>query len=144
MLEDAALITVGEPPGPAAGQPRTELLSALEADGQARAAEIIVDLLPAVLDLSPGDRATLTVRLANRTASPIRGESQLMSPFGSWPETRPWIRGFAAAPGETVDLDYAVTLPADARPGSHWWALAKVMYFGRVRYTDCAQIQVAG
>jgi len=42
------------------------------------------------------------------------------------------------------DLDYAVTLPADARPGSHWWALAKVMYFGRVRYTDCAQIQVAG
>jgi alpha-mannosidase len=144
LLEDAALITVGEPPGPAAGQPRTELLSALEADRQAQAAEVTVDLLPAVLDLSPGDRATLTVRLANRTASPIRGESQLMSPFGSWPETRPWTRGFTADPGETVDLDYAVTLPADARPGSHWWALAKVMYFGRVRYSDCAQIQVAG
>ncbi len=144
LLEDAALITVGEPPGPAPGQPRAELLTALEADRQARAAEVAVELLPAALDLAPGDRAMLTVRLANRTASPVRGESQLVSPFGSWPETRPWTRGFTAAPGETVDLEYAVTLPADARPGSHWWALAKVMYFGRVHYTECAKIQVAG
>jgi alpha-mannosidase len=144
VLEDAALITVGERPGPAPGQPRSELLAAMAADQQARAAEITVELLPAVLDLAPGGRATLTVRLANRTASPIRGECQLLSPFGSWPETRPWIGGFTAAPGETVDLEYAVTLPADARPGSHWWALAKVMYFGRVHYTECAQIQVGG
>jgi len=144
VLEDAALVTVGELPGPAPGQPRAELLAAMEADRQARAAEVTVDLLPAVLDLDPGDRATLTVRLANRTASVIRGESQLVSPFGSWPETRPWTLDFTVAPGEMVDLDYAVTLPADARPGSHWWALAKVMYFGRVYYSECAQIQVAG
>ena len=144
VLEDAALITVGEPPGPTPGQPRAELLAAMEADRQARAAEVAVALTPTALDLAPGDRAALTVRLVNRTASVIRGESQLLSPFGSWPETRPWTRGFTAVPGEAVDLEYPVTLPPDARPGSHWWALAKVMYFGRVYYSECAQIHVAG
>ena len=49
-----------------------------------------------------------------------------------------------AGPGETITMDYAVTVPAWAQPGSHWWALAKVMYFGRVRYTECARIQVTG
>jgi alpha-mannosidase len=141
VLEDAALITVGEPPGPVPGQPRPELLSALEAGRQARAAEVEVDLLPASLDLAPGDRGRLTVRLTNRTAGRIRGESQLVSPFGSWHESRP-SRGFAAGPGETVALAHAVTLPATARPGSQWWALAKVMYFGRVCYSECAQISV--
>jgi hypothetical protein len=142
MLEDAALITVGEPPGPVPGQPRPELLAALEADRQARAAEVGVDLLPAALELAPGGCGTLTVRLSNRTASPVRGESQLVSPFGSWPGVGSWTRGFAAGPGETLLLDYAVRLPAGARPGSQWWALAKVMYFGRVCYSECAQISV--
>jgi hypothetical protein len=35
-----------------------------------------------------------------------------------------------------------VALPAGARPGSHWWALAKVMYFGRVHYTETVQIRI--
>jgi alpha-mannosidase len=142
VLEDAALVTIGEPPGPVPGQPRAELMAALDADREARDAEIAVDLLPAGLDLAPGECGTLTVRLANRTAGAIRGECQLATPFGTWAQTRPWIRGFAAAPGETVDLDYTVTAPAGARPGSHWWALAKLMYFGRVRYTDSAEIRV--
>ena len=154
VLEDTALVTIGEQPGPAPGLPRAEpprpelaraeLLAGLEASRQARAAEIGVDLAPATLDLAPGEYATLTVRLANRTASVIRGESQLMSPWGSWPGAQPWTHAFTAGPGETVHLDYAVTLPASARPGSHWWALAKVMYFGRVQYTECAQIRVTG
>ena len=99
---------------------------------------------PAVLEVAPGECAALTVRLDNRTASVIRGESQLMSPFGTWHQARPWTRGFTAGPGETITVDYAVAVPAWARPGSHWWALAKVMYFGRVRYTECARIQVTG
>jgi hypothetical protein len=37
-----------------------------------------------------------------------------------------------------------VRLPASARPGSHWWALAKVMYFGRIVYSETAQIEVCG
>jgi len=144
VLEDAALITIGEPPGPVPGQPRAEFVAAMEADRQARAAEAEVELLPAGLKLAPGECGTLSVRLTNRTAGVIRGESQLVSPFGSWAQARPWTCGFTADPGQTVVLGYAVTVPAGARPETHWWALAKVMYFGRVQYTDCAEIRVTG
>jgi len=40
-----------------------------------------------------------------------------------------------------VTLCYPMRLPAGARPGSHWWALAKVMYFGRIAYSECARIE---
>jgi alpha-mannosidase len=142
VLEDAALVTIGEPPGPAPGQPRPELLSALDADRLARTTEVAVDLRPAALELAPGGCGTLTVAVTNRTAGPVRGESQLASSFGNWPGAGPWARGFTAGPGETVLVDYAVALPATARPGSQWWALAKVMYFGRACYSECAQISV--
>ena len=144
VLEDAVLVTVGEPPLPSRVMPRAERDALLVADLQAREAEVEVAVEPAVLEVAPGQRAALTVRLDNRTASVIRGESQLTSPFGTWHQAGPWTCGFTAEAGETVTVDYAVTVPAWARPGSHWWALAKVMYFGRVRYTDCAQIQVTG
>jgi hypothetical protein len=144
VLEDTALITVGEPPAPARGMPREQLDALLVADLAAREAEVEVAMEPAVLEVAPGECAALTVRLDNRTASVIRGETQLMSPFGTWHQARPWTRGFTTGPGEAITVDYAVAVPAWARPGSHWWALAKVMYFGRVRYTECARIQVTG
>jgi hypothetical protein len=83
------------------------------------------------------------VTLANHTASEIRGECQLVSPFGTWEMAGPWARGFAASPGQPIQLEYPVCFPATARPGCHWWALAKVMYFGRVQYTEAAEIRVA-
>jgi len=144
VLEDTALIAVGEPPAPARGMPREQLDALLVADLVAREAEVEVAVEPAVLEVAPGGSATLAVRLVNRTASVIRGESQLLSPWGTWREARPWTRGFTAGPGETVRLGYTVAPPAGARPGSQWWALAKVMYFGRVRYTESAQIRVTG
>jgi hypothetical protein len=144
VLEDTVLVTVGEPPPPSRSMPRAERDALLIADIQAREAEIDVALEPAVLEVAPGACATLTVRLANRTASVIRGESQLLSPFGTWHQARSWTRGFTAGPGETITLDYSVTVPAEARRGSEWWALAKVMYFGRARYTESAQIRVTG
>jgi hypothetical protein len=142
MLEDTALVTVGEPPPPSRDMPRAERDALLVADLVAREAEVEVAMEPAILEVAPGECAALTVRLVNRTASVIRGESQLMSPWGTWREARPWTQGFTAGPGETARLGYTVALPAGARPGSHWWALAKVMYFGRVRYTDAAQIRI--
>jgi hypothetical protein len=143
-LEDTALITVGEPPAPARGMPREQLDALLVAGLMAQEAELEVAVEPAVLELAPGGCATLAVRLVNRTASVIRGESQLVSPWGTWREARPWTQGFTAGPGETVRLGYTVALPAAARPGSQWWALAKVMYFGRVHYTETVQIRVTG
>jgi len=144
VLEDTALITVGEPPAPARGMPRDQLDALLVADLEAREGEVDVALEPAVLEVAPGECATLAVRLANRTASEIRGESQLISPWGTWCEARPWTQGFTAGPGAAVRVGYTVTLPAGARPGSEWWTLAKVMYFGRVRYTEPARIRVTG
>ena len=103
-----------------------------------------MDLRPGALTVTPGGCATLTARLTNRAASAIRGECQLISPLGTWPMLGPWTRGFAARPGELVTLCYSVRLPASARPGSHWWALAKAMYFGKIAYSECARIEVGG
>jgi hypothetical protein len=144
VLEDVVLVTVGEPPPPSRVMPRAERDALLVADLVAREAEVEVTVEPASLEVAPGACATLTVRLVNRTASVIRGESQLVSPWGTWSEARPWTQGFTAGPGETVRLGYTVALPAGARPGSHWWALAKVMYFGRIRYTEAVEIRVTG
>ena len=135
-LEDAALVTVGEPPAPPLDRPLDELLPLLEADEQAAAAEIGLRLLPATMTIGAGRAGELSVQVTNRTAAPVRGECQLISPLGTWQLLGPWTRGFAAEPGELVTLCYSVRLPASARPGSHWWALAKVMYFGRIAYSE--------
>jgi hypothetical protein len=140
--EDAALVTVGEPAAPPLDLPLDELLPLLEADEQAAAAEIGLRLLPATVTTGAGRAGELSVQLTNRTAAPIRGECQLISPLGTWPLLGPWTRGFAARPGELVTLCYPVRLPASARPGSHWWALAKAMYFGRIVYSEAARIEV--
>jgi alpha-mannosidase len=143
-LEDAALVTVGEPPAPPLDRPLDELLPLLEADERAAAAEIGLRLLPATMAIGAGRAGELSVQLTNRTAAPVRGECQLISPLGTWQLLGPWTRGFAAEPGELVTLCFSVRLPASARPGSHWWALAKVMYFGRIAYSECARVEVGG
>jgi len=142
VLEDAVLVTVGEDAPPALGQPLDALLPLLAAQERAQAAEIDLTMFPASLAVAAGERAELTVRIINRTAGVIRGECQLVSPFGTWEGLGPWTRGFAAAPGAATVLACPVVMPADARPGSSWWALAKVMYFGRVRYSECAEVAV--
>jgi hypothetical protein len=141
-LEDVTLVTVGEPGPPGREMPRGELEARVAADAAARTAELGVTLLPGELGLAPGGCATLTVTLANHTASEIRGECQLVSPFGTWEMAGPWARGFAASPGGTTSCEFTIAPPATARPGSQLWALAKVMYFGRVRYTASALIRV--
>ena len=134
-LEDATLVTVGEQGPPALDLPLADLLPLIEADEQAARAEIEVSLLTPALTVRPGGRGEVGVRLLNRTASAIRGECQLISPFGTWQAAGAWARPFTAAAGEPATLRFPVT----GRPGS-WWALAKVMYFGRVHYTECAAI----
>ncbi|HEY6279222.1 MAG TPA: glycoside hydrolase [Streptosporangiaceae bacterium] len=142
VLEDAALVTVGEPASPRLDLPLAELLPLIAEDEQREVAEAGLRLQPATVRLPPGGAADLVAEISNGTAAPIRGECQLISPHGSWPQLGPWSRGFAVAAGETARLPFGVTVPASARPGSHWWALAKVMYFGRVRYSECALVEV--
>src|SRR5215472_271805 len=143
VLEDAVLVSVGEPPAPALDLPLDELIPLYEADQQATAAELDLTLLSPDVRLRPGGRGEIAVRLSNATASHIRGEAQLIMPFGCWEVTgRPWTRGFTADASASVTLVFTLAAPAAARPGQHGWALVKVMCFGRVRYSEPAAVTV--
>jgi alpha-mannosidase len=142
-FEDAVLVSVGEPAAPPLDLPLEELFPLYLADEQKAAAELGLTLLTPDIRLRPGGHGEIAVRLRNATAGPVRGEAQLVSPFGSWARARPWTRGFGAGPGEELTLGFAVTAPAFARPGEHWWAVVKVMYFGRARYSESAAVTVS-
>ena len=144
VLEDVAAVSVGDLPPPATDLPLAELVPALEAAERAEAAEAELTTLTGHLELGPGDRAAVRVRLANATASELRGEAQLISPHGSWAAFSPWTTGFAVAAGHSAEIGFDVAIPRDARPGQRWWALVKVMYFGRLRYGEPIWISVIG
>ncbi len=143
LLEDAALVAIGESAAPDINLPLDELLPLIEADQQAAADEIDIAVVSADVTVAPGQQGELAIRISNRIASQIRGEVQLVSPFGSWQLLGPWTLGFAAEPGAGVTLRYPVVVPASARPGAQWWAVAKVMYFGRVRYSPATAVTVS-
>ncbi len=136
------MVGLGGPPVPAPGQPLEELLPALEADLRAITAELDVAVLTPALDLPPGGSGELAVRVAARTASPVRGEAQLISPFGSWQAVHPWTRSFAVSPGNEVTLRYHVRVPVTTRRGTQWWIMLKLMYFGRLRYTSTVPVLI--
>ncbi len=142
VFEDAVLVSVGEPAAPALDLPLEELFPLYLADQQKAAAELDLILAEPRLALAPGGTGRIAVELRNATRSPVRGEAQLLSPFGSWALTGPWTRGFTAEPDQALALDFTVTIPAAARPGQRWWALVKVMYFGRVRYSEPAEVTI--
>jgi alpha-mannosidase len=142
VLEDVAVIAVGEAEPPAANTPLDELLPALETISRSEAAEAELTMLTGHLDLPPGGEGRVTVRLSNTTASELRGEAQLISPHGSWAAHHAWATGLAVEPGRSAELSFGVTVPRDARPGQRWWALVKVMYFGRLRYSEPIWITV--
>ena len=96
---------------------------------------LVVTLQTPAVSLAPGERGQIVVRLENHARSEIRGEAQLVSPYGTWETVTPRIQGFAVQPAAVRTLRYAVQAPATARPGSHFWALSKVTYFGRLAYT---------
>jgi alpha-mannosidase len=143
VLEDAVLVSVGEPPAPALDLPLDELIPLYEADQRATAAELDLTLLSPDVRLRPGGCGEIAVRLSNATASQIRGEAQLLSPFGCWEVTaHPWTRGFTADASASITLAFTLAAPATARPGQHGWALVKIMCFGRVRYSEPAAVTV--
>jgi alpha-mannosidase len=143
LLEDAAVVAVGESDPPTVDVPLGELLPALERISLAEAAEAELTSLTGHLELPPGGRGEIAVRLSNATASDLRGEAQLISAHGSWAALPRWATGFLVDQGAAATLSFAVTVPRDARPGSRWWALVKIMYFGRLRYSEPVWITVS-
>ncbi len=141
-LEDVLAVRLGLPPAPSLSLPLDELLPAVQAGQRAIAAELDVTVLTPALRVAAGQRGELAVRLANRAASPIRGEAQLLSPFGSWPAMHPWTRGFAVSPGKEITLRYHVRVPVTTRRGTQWWTMVKLMYFGQLHYTSAVAVDV--
>jgi alpha-mannosidase len=137
LIEDTVLVSAAAG-GPAAGLTSTEAgRAALIAEQlEAVAAEVDLTLASRELRLAPGTTGTVEVSVANHAASAIRGEVQLISPFGSWACLPSWSAGFSAGAGDGAVLRFPVTVPVAARPGQRWWVIAKMMYFGRCRYSE--------
>jgi hypothetical protein len=91
----------------------------------------------------PGGHAEILFSVTSGVASAVHGEIQLVSPFGSWEMLSPPAQGFSIAPDTPTVLRFGVTAPADARAGTRWWALVKVVYYGRVRYTEAVPVIIA-
>ncbi len=142
VLEDAALVTIGEPGGPDPDLEPEELFFRLQSDVMALAGEADLELLTPAVRLAPGESGELAVRVASHLASQLRGEVQLVSPVGTWQATGPWTQPVTVAPGGDATVRFAVTVPATAAPGWESWLLVKLMYFGRVRYSDSVPLTV--
>jgi alpha-mannosidase len=142
VLEDTALVTVGEAGGPDASLEPEELFFRLQTDVMALAGEADLELLTPELRLTPGASGELAVRVASHLGSQLRGEVQLVSPVGTWPTTGPWTQAVEAGPGGEATVRFAVTIPPTAEPGWESWLLVKLMYFGRVRYSPAARLTV--
>jgi alpha-mannosidase len=142
VLEDAALVTIGEPGGPDPDLEPEELFFRLQSDVTALAGEADLELVTPALRLAPGESGELAVRVASHLASQLRGEVQLVSPVGTWQATGPWTQPVTVPPGGDATVRFTVTVPATAAPGWESWLLVKLMYFGRVRYSDSVRLTV--
>jgi alpha-mannosidase len=143
IVEDVTVIAIDGPGDPDVSLPIDELLPAMQASQEALDAELDVTVLTPAVRLAPGERGEVVVRVTSGLASELRGEAQLLSPFGSWAAVGPWTQGFRVDPGGSATLSYPVAIPASTRAGAQWWALVKIMYFGRVRYTAAVPVTVS-
>jgi hypothetical protein len=112
-----------------------------EGDDGLPGGELEVELLDRRIAVAAGQRASLRLSLRNCVAGGIRGEAQIISPYDTWGFVDPWSRGFVVAAGEEIVVDFSVAPPTGTPAGS-WWALVKVMYFGRLIYTESIPLEV--
>ncbi len=141
LVEDTAMVAVGERRWPDPDLPPEETLELMQTDYSAAAAEVDLAVLTPELRLAPGGQGELLVRVTSGLASELHGEAQLVSPFGTWEMLGPPAQGFSIAPGMSTVLRFAASVPATAR-NTQWWALVKVMYYGRVRYTEAIPVVI--
>jgi hypothetical protein len=132
--------------GAAAASAASAASSAWGRDGFSEAetgGELVAEVLTPRISLTAGQTGELRVSLRNLAASEIRGEAQILSPHETWPAISPWTQGFAVGPGATESLTFAVEPPYDFAGGTYW-ALVKVMYFGRLLYTESVPVELLG
>jgi uncharacterized membrane protein len=141
-VEDTVLVAVGEAAPPDRDTEPEELFFRLQSDHVALTDEVELAVLDEAVELAPGSRGEIRVRVTNRLASELRGSMQLLSPFGSWETTQSWQREVRANPGGAAEVAFPVSVPASARTGEEFWLLVKLMYFGRVRYSKSVPVVI--
>ncbi|GLW09287.1 alpha-mannosidase [Microtetraspora sp. NBRC 13810] len=118
-------------------------------DGRGRPARagggelLAVDVPARGVALAPGEHGRFTVGLRNLAGFDIRGEAQVISPWGTWDLVGPAVHPVAVPAGSAAELAVRVDVPPGARPGS-WWLLVKCMWFGRVSYSPAVPLLVRG
>ncbi|WP_327674688.1 NEW3 domain-containing protein [Kitasatospora sp. NBC_00458] len=143
-VEDVVTVAVGDLPDllPVPGDAPEDWTAAQgTGSGGGRDTGLTVDSTAGTVRVAPGGRAVLGVRLANRTRGEVRGELQLVSPWGTWETVGAPVRGFTLAAGAESVEEFALAAPEDADPGAYW-ALAKVMWFGRCQYAPTVAVVV--
>ena len=113
LVEDTAMVAVGERRWPDPDLPPEETLELMQADYAATAAELDLAMLTPELRLPPGGQGEILVRVTSGLASELHGEAQLVSPFGTWDMLGPLAQGFSLAPGASTVLRFAASVPAD-------------------------------
>jgi hypothetical protein len=93
------------------------------------------------LRLRPGSSTSFDLALTNPLQDEIRGEIQLVSPWGSWSYLPQPITGIRLAAGARSLQRLPVSVPVGAESG-HSWLLAKVMWFGRAQYSPVIRLIV--
>jgi alpha-mannosidase len=125
---------------PAAGQ---TFDAAETEEGPEPGGELEAELLDREVSVDPGARGEIRVLVRNRAASEIHGEAQVISPHESWPAIRPWTQGFTVAPAAETTVRFTVQ-PPFGFAGGGYWALVKLMYFGRLIYTEAVEVRLGG
>jgi hypothetical protein len=150
VVEDVVTVFVGDSPALEEtlgfGLPSTADLGrnpqlGASTDEPARPTGLDVSVGQNAVVVAPGASARLTLSLQNRTRSPIHGEVQIASPWGTWEWIARPTRGFAVDAGATLEVDVDIAPPADTAPG-HAWLMAKVMWFGRAQYAETVRLEV--
>ncbi|MEU7241226.1 glycoside hydrolase family 38 C-terminal domain-containing protein [Streptomyces sparsogenes] len=144
-IEDVATVAVGELPEllPTAGEPPAEWEQTKGTTATTgRDTGLSVEVAASSLRVAPGERVRHEVVLTNRTRGEIRGELQTISPWGTWEALSTPVCGFVLAPGERQTTGFDVAPPLDTDPGSYW-AVTKVMWFGRCQYAPTVELVVA-
>ncbi|MGW3072001.1 glycoside hydrolase family 38 N-terminal domain-containing protein [Kitasatospora sp. NPDC001132] len=144
QIEDVVTIAVGDLPDllPAPGEtPEDWTIAQGTKATTGRATGLDVAVSHETLRVVPGGRAVLALTLTNRARGEIRGELQLVSPWGTWHTIAEPVRGFTVAAGSTTTVEFDVTVPESTDHGSYW-ALAKVMWFGRCQYSPTVALVV--
>ena len=143
QIEETVMVAIGEKLWPARDLDPEDAMERMLADYAAAAAEVELVMETAGAELRPGHSGELIVTVTSHLASELRGEAQLVSPFGTWEILEPATQAVVVSPSQSTRLSFRVSVPATARPGSHWWALVKLMYYGRVWYSQSIPVTVS-